>query len=105
MEIFIRGLVALGIALAVAAYGFSDTTKAPVATGAAAAPANADNGCGWSPRIKHLFGHVPHFGCDGHGHHGLGLGAGPTDPHHGIARTQPGTVVFPQQPFVRSPRD
>jgi hypothetical protein len=112
MEIFIRGLVALGIALAVAAYGFSDTVPAPAGVAAPAAAGHADNGCGWSPRIKHLFAHAPHLGGDGCGKHGLGhgglglgAGAGSADPGHGIARTQPGTVVFPQHPFVRSPRD
>jgi len=97
MEIFIRGLVALGIALAVAAYGFSDTVKAPPAqNGAATATVNGDAGCGWAPRIQHLF-HL--------GHGGSNSARTPLPPHTPAPRTQPGTVVFPQAPFSRSPRD
>ena len=111
MEIFIRGLIALGIALAVAAYGFSDT--APTTSGAGVATANCYGGnCGGTSGLKGLglFHKGSHGGLDGSGGHGLfGHGGhghgGPTDPGRGIPRTQPGTVVFPQHPFVRSPRD
>ncbi len=103
MEIFIRGLVALGAALAVASFGFS---AEPVA--------NADNGHGWAPCLR-IFGHSKdgcagrHAGLFSHGGHDHGAGpgaAGPAaDPRHGGPHTQPGTVVFPQHPFARSPRD
>ena len=105
MEIFIRGLVALGIALAVAAYGFSDTKPTPTPAGAAVAPATGDGSCGWAPGIKHLFG-KGHFGSSGHGHGKFGLGGSGSGSDMGRGpRTQPGTVVFPQHPFVRGPRD
>lgn len=115
MEIFIRGLVALGIALAVATIGFSQTPPAaPPAAGAApAAPATVDNGCGLAPGLKLFNGRLCHFfGGDGaHGWAGKGKGlGGPGDPqaqagHNKGPRTQPGTLVYPQHPFVRSPRD
>ena len=119
MEIFIRGLVALGIALAVAAYGFSDVVQAPLPDGVAAAPAagngNADSGYGWAPRVKHVFGHS-HSSCgcgsSGSGHfgghfggHGQVAAPAPQSARVPPPRTQPGTVVFPQHPFARGPRD
>jgi len=115
MEIFIRGLIALGIALAVAAYGFSDTV--PTTSGAGVAAANCSGGnCGGATGLKGgLFHKGSHGGWDGIGGHGAGgyglfghghgHGGGAGDPGRGIPRTQPGTVVFPQHPFVRGPRD
>jgi hypothetical protein len=107
MEIFIRGLIALGIALAVAAYGFSDT--APTTSGAGVASTYCNGNYGGAIGHKGLFHKGSHGGLDGIGGHGLfghgGHGGGATDPGRGIPRTQPGTVVFPQHPFVRGPRD
>ena len=103
MEIFIRGLVALGIALAVATFGFSQApTPAPAAT-----PAPATAGCsscgGGGSAGSHLFHHgLFNWSGDHIGLHHKPDPFPPRDPH---ARTQPGTVVFPQHPFARSPRD
>jgi hypothetical protein len=112
MEIFIRGLVALGIALAVASLGFSQEP---------AAAATVDSGYGWAPRL-HWIGHAKgcfgwtHGGLAGSGHGswaGKGHGGFDGDPNNGRGKadrtpaphSQPGTVVFPQHPFARSPRD
>ena len=99
MEIFIRGLVALGAALAVASFGFSQE-PAPTTTN------------GWAPGLVHIFGHSKegcagrHTGWFGHKNLGGDPGANNNDQGHGRGpRTQPGTVVFPQHPFARSPRD
>ncbi|MFL5339046.1 MAG: hypothetical protein ACJ8F7_02670 [Gemmataceae bacterium] len=97
MEIFIRGLVALGIALAVAAFGFSQA-PAPATTTAGC------SSCGNGGSAGHgLFGHGRLFGSGDH--IGLHHKPDPFPPHDPHARTQPGTVVFPQHPFARSPRD
>ncbi len=112
MEIFIRGLVALGIALAVAAYGFSQSPQGmPAQNGAVVqngAAADADTGSGWAPWIKNRFSgggvSIGHGGLCFGKHHSASAPA--PESHKGHApRTQPGTVVFPQHPFARSPRD
>ena len=101
MEIFIRGLIALGIALAVATLGFSDT----VAPGAVIRAEGGGCGCSGTGvgSGKKLFGGGLHLFAGSNGNHGKG--AGQADPGRHGPRTQPGTVVFPQHPFVRSPRD
>ena len=112
MEIFIRGLVALGAALAVASFGFSQ--ERPASYGPAAG-VEGDTGGGWAPfirnsRLLHPFGGGS-GGCDS-----CGGKTGLFGKHHKPdpapqakwtppPRTQPGTVVFPQHPFARSPRD
>lgn len=98
MEIFIRGLAALGIALAVAALGFA---RDPMPVGPVAAYQHGCNDCGSGCGSKGLLG----------GRLGKLFGSGcnncapPAKPPAPPLRTQPGTVVFPQHPFVRSPRD
>ena len=98
MEIFIRGLIALGIALAVATVGFSGNPAVSSST-----PANVGgcNGCGTGGKSLHGQGRLAHL-FDGKGNKAP---AQPADPHHKAPRTQPGTVVFPQHPFARGPRD
>jgi hypothetical protein len=104
MEIFIRGLIALGIALAVATVGFSDTPAV------AASGSGCVNCGGAGVGGGHLGGKFGLGGGLGHGRFahlfdgkGGKAGAGAGDMHG--PRTQPGTVVFPQHPFARSPRD
>jgi hypothetical protein len=139
MEIFIRGLVALGAALAVATLAWSETPQSNCnCQNQAVVAAPVDEGCGAKERHG-LFHH--HLGCNlhalsahpaeprhgGHCDHGCGNGAnvrgtgmaGPygMDPRNSqggmlsqydrgpFPTSQPGTVVFPQHPFARSPRD
>ena len=101
MEIFIRGLIALGIALAVATVGFSGTPA--VTTTNAASTVGGCSGCGVSGKGLFGQGRFAHL-FDGAGTKGK-ASAPAADPHHKGPRTQPGTVVFPQHPFVRGPRD
>jgi hypothetical protein len=118
MEIFIRGAAALGIALAVAAITWAQPPQ-PAAPPAAVQPhyvqghaAAQDNGTGWSPFMESYFQRRDargNCGCLGKTNRGVqfniqrlhskkeGFGGGP--------QTQPGTLVFPQHPFARSPRD
>lgn len=121
MEIFIRGLVALGIALAVATFAWSQHPGAPVHGAPAQAYAHAyqagpaqDNGTGWSPFMEYYFQRRDASvggGCLGKNNRGVQFGAQRLfggkggGKHFGGPTTQPGTVVFPQHPFVRSPRD
>lgn len=114
MEIFIRGLVALGIALVVAVAAWAQPPAPPVYAGPVYGPGvGGDNGTGWSPFMEYYFQRRDAAGIDGcigknnrgvqfptarlFGNKGKHFGKGPT--------TQPGTVVFPQHPFARSPRD
>ncbi|HEV3144886.1 MAG TPA: hypothetical protein VGZ47_13435 [Gemmataceae bacterium] len=146
MEIFIRGLVALGAALAVATLGWSQYPQGAPTPGqpkaATAAPANGncascaaatDPGAGAGHHG--LFGRLgihlhplPYHPAEPHGGFGMGHGGGPGGAYGGglngygagngngngqfghfdhspFPTSQPGTVVFPQHPYARSPRD
>lgn len=125
MEIFIRGLVALGIALAVATFAWSQSPVPPPPPGAPIAPPPAyygpaagpvqDNGSGWSPFMEYYFQRRDANIGGGHlGKTNRGVqfpikrlfgGKGGFGKHFTGPVTQPGTVVFPQHPFARSPRD
>src|SRR5262249_34481566 len=93
----------------VATVGFSDQ---PVVTSSGNSCVNCGAGTGTVVGGKfggrfHLFDGKAHVFDGGKAHHwldgkgGKGAGADRGKPPH----TQPGTVVFPQHPFARSPRD
>ncbi|HLW66636.1 MAG TPA: hypothetical protein VKS79_15080 [Gemmataceae bacterium] len=134
MKILIRGAAALSVALAMASLGWSQYPQpvpAPNQTQASAggcgyaAPMEAG-----APAKHGLLGHfgihchpLPYHPAEPHGHGGHGFGGGYGDPYgHGngfgggnglfgqydhspFPTSQAGTVVFPQHPFARSPRD
>jgi hypothetical protein len=125
METFIRGLAALGIALAVAAFAWSQPPAAPPGVLPPPQPAppgygpypggpvaGQDNGTGWAPFMENYFqrrdanvggGHL------GKTNRGVQFPAkrlhSKKEKWSGGPTTQPGTLVFPQHPFARSPRD
>ncbi len=82
MRMIVRGLFAVAVAVAMASTSFAD------------GPACNDGGCGWNPLVKRLFSFNRCRPC-----------AAPTPPPFAGPKYQPGTVVFPNHPFARSPRD
>jgi hypothetical protein len=132
MKTLIRGAAALSLALAVASVGWSQyPAQQPGAAGNGGCSAPiADGGApakhGLLCRLGFHCHPLPYHPAEGHdhGHHGQGLGGGyGADPYgHGAGfgngnglfgqfdhspfpTSQSGTVVFPQHPYARSPRD
>ena len=81
------------------------------AGGRAAADCDQCDKYGWHPllKIKNWFGKKK--GCDTCSHHGPRGGYGSFEPPPGIGypgtsgANMPGTLVFPNHPYARSPRD
>jgi hypothetical protein len=79
--------------------------------GHAAAPENTTGRYGMNPLLKRMFWWKKDAdpcgpqGCGkGHGHC-FGGNCAPVPPPYGAAPPMPGTLVFPNHPFNRSPRD
>jgi hypothetical protein len=119
MKLFLRGLFALGVTAVFAFTASADTPAAPANAAPAVAASGGCSSCGTAGK-NHRFGHrVDHVAesyiafNDRVGAFFTRLAGPQVDPsaapaggkQKGGPHTQPGTVVFPQHPFLRSPRD